>query len=220
MHKKKRRLPRLLIVGVILLALLSVSALAYLSASTSGLVNTFEPAKETDPGIKETVNDPLTVKENVYVDVGNPGYAVYVRAAIVVNWEENGIDASGNKTIITDTGRFHATAPVAGTDYTISLNTATDGPWFLGKDGFYYHKTMVNPNESTKALINSCQLEEGVDPPDGYHLDVKIVAQTIQALGTTDNDAHGKPVAVGTPAVEDAWKVVTVGSNNELIPTT
>ena len=202
MNAKKRRLPRLLIVGVILLAALSVSALAYLSASTVGLVNTFEPATETDPGILEGSDgntfDGIT-KEQVKVNVGNPGYAVYVRAAIVFNWE---MDGDGNE------NHFHATAPVAGTDYILSINA----DWFLGTDGFYYHKAMVNSGGTTEALINSCQLKDGAVVPGGYHLDVKIIAQTIQALGTTDAD--------DTPAVTAAWGVKVDSATKQLTDST
>ena len=210
MNKKHRRLPRLLIIGAVLLALLTANAFAILSAyNRSPPEHTFKPAEETDPSILEgsdgnTFNG--IMKEQVKVDVGDPGYAVYVRAAIVVNWEQNG-DENKN--------HFHATAPVAGTDYTISLNTGADDPWFLGTDGFYYHKAMVSSG-ATSNLIETCKVVSG-KAPDGYHLDVKIIAQTIQALGTTDAvDANGNP----TPAVEDAWKVVTVDNNLNLTPKT
>lgn len=212
-----RNIPRAVLVGILVAALLVTGALAYLSASGGTVSNTFSAAPDSEPTIDESFVD--NFKTDVKVDVGNPGYAVYVRAAIVVNWEQNGIDSDGNKTITSaNTGIYHATAPVAGTDYTISLNTAPDGPWFLGTDGFYYHKAMVS-SDATSNLIETCKVVSG-KAPDGYHLDVKIIAQTIQALGTTDNDANGDPVAVGIPAVEDAWKVVTVGSNNELVPKT
>lgn len=194
MKKILRRAPRMLLLGGILSALLAVSVLAYLSASTGSVTNTFTPAGETDPTIQETFED--NIKTNVAVNVGDPGYAVYVRAAIVVNWEK---DDSENT--------FLATAPVAGTDYTISLNTETDDPWFLVSGGFYYHKAMVHSGD-TKILINSCKLKDGVSAPEGYHLDVQIIAQTIQALGTTD---------VGdTPAVTDAWGITV--SNGQLVP--
>ena len=201
-----RRIPRAVLVGILVAALLITGALAYLSASGGTVSNTFSPASDPKPTINENFNG--TTKTNVAVNVGDPGYAVYVRAAIVVNWEKK--DSAGT---------YHATSPVAGTDYTISLNTAANDPWFLGDDGFYYHKAMVNSGETTADLINTCTVVAG-KAPTGYHLDVQIIAQTIQALGTTDNDANGDPVAVGIPAVEDAWKVVTVDDNLNLTPKT
>lgn len=206
MKKILQRMPRMLLVGVILLILLAGSALAYLFSSTrEGATSNFTPAKDSDPTINDT---------SFYVNVGDPSYAVYVRAVIVVNWEEDGKE-----------GTYHATAPVAGTDYTLTLNTSD---WFNGSDGFYYHKAMVDSNSTTAKLINSCTaITPGPDVYDengnletDYKLNVQLIAQTIQALGTTDNDVNGNPVAVGIPAVEDAWKVVTVDSNGSLIPIT
>lgn len=206
MNKKHRRLPRLLIIGAILLALLTASAFAILSAyNRSPPEHTFKPADEIDPSINETFDG--INKENVTVSVSNTKYAVYVRAAIVVNWEENGKDADGKKTVTsTDTGIFHATAPKLDTDYTLNLN---DTDWFKGSDGFYYHKAMVNSNGTTEALINSCQ--RVATAPTGYHLDVQIIAQTIQALGTTDAD--------DTPAVTNAWGIAVDSSGNLVEPT-
>ncbi len=196
MKKILQRMPRMLIAGIILLALLTISTLAILSAyNRSSPKHTFQPAPEADPTINDT---------SFYVNVGNPGYAVYVRAAIVVNWE----NASGN---------LHATAPKLGTDYTLNLNT-TD--WFEGSDGFYYHRAMVNSGGKTEKLIDTCAVVAGKAPAD-YHLDVQIIAQTIQALGTTDAvDANGNPVD-GTPAVTDAWGIGVDPTTKQLVsPTT
>ena len=44
-----------------------------------------------------------------------------------------------------------------------------------------------------------------VQCPEGYVLNVEIVAQVIQAIGTTDADTYDE----GTLAVVDAWKVNT-----------
>lgn len=194
MKKILRRVPRFLVIAAILLALLTVSALAYLSASGGLVKNIFTPAEPKDPSIEETFKD--NVKTNVKVNVGNPGYAVYVRAVIVATWES----ADG----------IHATAPVLGTDYTLDLNTDA---WFE-HGGFYYHKAMVNSNGSTAVLITECKLKDGATIPDDYHLSVKIVAQTIQALGTTD--VADEPYTDGIPAVQDAWGI-QVGADKKLI---
>ena len=204
-----RRVLRILIVAVCVITLLPISVKAYLSTSIGGVSNIFRPAVEKTPNSLEGNDgnpfDGIT-KEKVRVCVGATGYAVYVRAAVVVNWEENIEDTEGKKTIVADTGIFHADAPVAGEDYIINLNTESNDPWFLGADGFYYHKAMINSEGATADLINSCKVVTG-KVPDGYHLDVQIVAQTIQALGGTDED--------NTPAVTDAWKVVAVDSNSK-----
>lgn len=82
--------------------------------------------------------------------------------------------------------------------------------WFYNaNDGFYYLNAMVNSGE-TPNLINLCyQTQAG--PSDGYRLHIEVIAQTIQALGTTD--------VGGTPAVTDAWGIsVDEGTKNLIDP--
>ena len=171
---------------------------AYLSATTGPVVNTFTPDTAGQPTILETFEN--NVKSNVAVDIGTPGYAVYVRVAIVATWQKN--------------GAIHWEKPVGGTvddtdiDYVLDWN---DADWFYNpNDGFYYCKAMVNSGQDTAVLIKECyQKQKG---PDGYSLHVEIIAQTIQALGSTDDG--------DTPAVTDAWGV-GVGTDKKLIdPTT
>jgi len=198
MNHRKSPIFRITVILCAILALTAITVLAYLSTTTGSLVNIFKPANDPEVNINEVTTPAIkdgmiTEKSDVKVNVGNPGYAVYVRAVIVVNWEKNNTE-----------GTYHATKPVLDTDYTLNLN-AID--WFE-HNGFYYHKAMVafdGHTESTKetaALINSCSQIAGTAPP-GYHLDVQIIAQTIQALGTTDNDAANPNI----PAVTDAWKI-------------
>ena len=114
--KVRRRLP----VGAVLLILVAVlsmsigSVAAYLSTHTGAVNNTFLKDASTDPSVQEEF-DPTGKKSNVKVSVGDPGYAVYVRAAVVVTWK----DAGGN---------VLGTAPIAGTDYNLAYNS-TD--WVL-----------------------------------------------------------------------------------------
>lgn len=185
--KRKRILPVFLAV-LFVIAVTVATVYAYLKTSTPAVENSFGAAQDPEATITESF-DPNTEKKNVAVKVGDTGYSVYVRAAIVVTWK----DASGN---------VLATKPVAGTDYTISLN---DSEWFE-KDGFYYHKAAVESGDSTAVLINSCAPSDGKTPA-GYGLNVEIVAQTIQAAGKAD--------AGDIPAVTKAWKV-KVASNGKL----
>ena len=190
MNHSKPRLNRIIVIVCAIFALTSLTVLAYLSTTTGALNNLFNPAVGPNAGMEEDVDNPLTVKKDVLVNVGKPGYAVYVRAVIVVNWEKDGSN-----------GTYHATKPVLNTDYTLEIN---EGAWFK-QDEFYYHKAMVaydGSNEDTtktSVLIENCVQAVGANVPEGYHLNVEIVAQTIQALGTTD---------VGDiPAVTNAWGV-------------
>ncbi|MBR2310755.1 MAG: hypothetical protein IKA47_09530 [Oscillospiraceae bacterium] len=155
------------------------SVAAYLSIKTPPVENTFVAEAPTDPVIQETFTENTSLeKKNVSVDVGTPGYAVYVRAAVVVTWQD-------------DAGNVLSKAPVVGTDYSIQYNAAD---WFQ-YDGFWYCRTMINSGNSP-VLITTCQ---PLVSKDACHLNVEIVSQTIQALGTTDEG--------DIPAVTNAWGV-------------
>ena len=183
--KKRRRVFLILITVLFVLAVTLATVYAYLQTQTDATENSFSAATDPEITVTETFKD--NVKSNVAVKVGESPYSVYVRVAVVVTWKD------------AENGNVMAMAPVAGTDYTISLNT-TD--WFLHTDGYYYHKSPVAGGSSTSILINSCApIAEKV--PDGYKLNVEIVAQAIQSEGKTD---------VGDiPAVTDAWNVNVSG---------
>lgn len=188
-HERKQKKRRLSALSWILIcaALFGIGfggVAAYLSTQTPPVNNTFAAETAVQPTIQETMAD--NVKTNVSVNVGDPGYAVYVRAAVVITWQ----DADGN---------FLAEAPEASTadeekDYTIAYNTQD---WF-SYGGFWYCKTMVNSGNSP-VLIASCTPKA---EKSDYHLNVEIISQTIQALGTTDTG--------NTPVVTAAWGVQVI----------
>ena len=189
-----RKLSRILM-AVALAMVLTVAVYAYLSANSGSVNNTFTPDQAVDP---EVLSVDLS-STNIRVDVGNPGYSVYVRATIVATWEKK----QGDDTLV------YAMKPVLGTDYTLTLGTTG---WFF-HDGSYYHEDPVmydgaNPeSRKTEILIQSCA-QIGEPPEAGYELHVKIMAQTIQALGTTD---------IGNiPAVTDAWGIAVDSNTNKL----
>lgn len=183
-------------VTCLVVSLLTVTAFAFLSAFSGRDNAQFDAGEEIDPVINETFAD--NKKTNVTVDVGNPGYAVYVRAAIVATWQDG-------------TGGVHWQKPESGAsvednpDYVLNWNE-TD--WFYNEnDGYYYLKTMV-PSGETPVLIRECYPVKAA-PASGYQLNVNIIAQTVQAKGCTD--------ANDIPAVTDAWGV-GVNSNGTLKP--
>lgn len=190
--KRKRILPVILAV-LFVIAVTVATVYAYLKTKTPAVTNSF--AADVDPDITITESfDPNTEKKDVAVQVGKTGYSVYVRAAIVVTWKN------------AENGDVLATKPVAGVDYTIYLNIE-DGegepePWFLHTDGFYYHKAAVAGGDKTDVLIKTCKpVDERT--PAGYALNVEIIAQAIQAKGTTDITDDTSEI----PAVTDAWGV-------------
>lgn len=133
--------------------------LAWLSAATEPVVNTFTPAQVTTE-IQETVEN--GVKQNV--SVKNTGDVdAYIRAKIVVNWA----DVEGN---------LSAAVPVKDTDYTMTLDATN----WVEIDGYYYYKNTVAPRDLTGILIESCKPIEN-RAPDGYALQVTILADGIQS---------------------------------------
>lgn len=180
----------------LVMAIGTIAVFAYLSGKSGPVTNTLNADTDPSPAIVETFDG--TVKKDVKVNVGKNDYTVYVRAAIVVNW----VDANGN--VLAD-------APVSNLqnednyDYILDLNLATGNPaanqWSFGSpDGFYYYSSPVPSEGSTEVLIKSVKVNPDATVPEGYTLSVEIVAQTIQAIGTTDTG--------DTPAVVDAWGVI------------
>lgn len=196
-NQQKRTTPILpwVLMVIALLGMVTGGVVAYLSYSTPVVSNTFQADTDFNPIIEETMEN--NVKSEVAVSVSaEEDYAVYVRAAIVATWRRGSTEPEGQEILL-------AQAPVAGTDYAISLNLTETG-WFE-ENGFYYYRSMVNPGEQTDDLINSCA---PLVTKDGYVLNVEVMAQTIQALGTTDSGE--------IPAVTNAWGI-EVNSEKKLI---
>ena len=171
----------LLLVALVMILTAAIGGtIAYIVTSTTAVENTFTPAKvETE--INETFDG--TVKTNV--SVKNTGdVAAYIRAAIVVSWK-------------TAAGDTYAEAPVAGTDYTITLNTANG--WIELGD-YWYCKAPIAVGANTAVLIDRCELKSGVTPPEGYFLSVDVITSAIQA----------EP----TDAVTDSWGVTLDDNKN------
>lgn len=191
MERKNKRVTRfsvLIITLAVLVATIAVSVFAAYLRNSDEVKNTFKPADSVTPEIIEKFEEfDNTVKKDVYFEVGDTDYPVYVRAAIVITWQD-------------EDGIVYFSKPIQGTDYTIDLNT---DDWALKSDGFYYFKSSVASGGETSNLINSCTQIKAA-PVDGYTLSVEILVQTVQAVGSTDGE-NGAPV---TDAWEDAgWNV-------------
>ena len=171
----KRRMAVLAISLLLMVTIAITGTLAYLSTKTAPARNQFNPSHVTCE-VEETFDE--NVKSNV--SVKNTGDTdAYIRAAIVVNWQNAA-------------GEIYGASPVEGTDYTITF-----GPdWTKGNDGFYYYNASVAPKENTGNLIESCSPLGKA--PEGYGLNVTILASAIQSKGVKSDD---------TTAVQDAWGV-------------
>ena len=110
--------------------------------------------------------------------VGDIGYSVWVRAAVVVNWKD-------------DSGNILGRNTEEGTDYTFN----SDVGWFKAADGYYYYENAVESGGETNSLISG--FAAIADAPDGYSLSVDVSAEVIQCAGWTDED--------DTPTVTAVW---------------
>lgn len=175
---RKSRLSRKSLVVIAALALVFVAAIgttiAYLSTGTGEVTNTFIPGRVSCK-VNESFNG--STKSNVKIEnTGNTD--AYIRAAIVVNW----VDASGN---------VYGQAPGAN-DYSLSL-----GSGWTQSGGYYYWTSPVAPGAETGVLISSAAPVADA-APDGYTLQVTVLASAVQSNPTS--------------AVQDAWGFVP-GSN-------
>lgn len=162
-----------LILSLCLIFALAVgTTVALLVAHTNAVTNTFTAAES-----KITIDENVENGEKSSIQVKNIGTATsYVRVKLVCNWVDKDKNVSATP----------APAPVI-----------TNSDWFV-KDGIYYYKMPVAPNDQTSNLLNGNPIEQPEGAPEGYHLEVTVLAESIQAAPDT--------------AVKDAWKVVEVDS--------
>lgn len=176
--KLRIRSLRVLLPALLILSAITVSVFALFLKSTPETKNTFTAAVSVNPEITELFEENL--KEDVCVRITDKGYPVYVRCAVVVNWKD-------------ENGYVHIEKPVENTDYILEAGTN----WTKMDDGFYYYNYPIQTGETTP-LIVKCE-PVGNSPDTAYKLSVNIISQTIQAVGSTDEN--------NTPAHIDAWGV-------------
>lgn len=168
-----------LILSLCLIFALAVgTTFALLKASTAPVENTFTAAKSgTD------IVEKLDGSQKTSIAVKNTGTAVsYVRVKLVMNW----VDENGN---------------VSAEPVNITPSITAD--WFE-QDGIYYYKMPVAAKGETTNLLQTPITQDAA--PVGYHLEVTVLAESIQAAPST--------------AVQQSWGV-GVDSNGYLTqPTT
>ena len=181
-----KRIAPLLIVLAVLMVVVAVAAptiARYIINANSDIDDggDYTPAESGDPSF--SLGDEVNKMENVRIAVEDKGYPVYVRVAIIITWQN-------------EDGDVLFPQPIKDEDYTIDINESS----WKSVGGFYYFTSPLVSGE-TDVLINSCALIEGgdADLPDGYVLNVEIIAQTVQAIGSTDNG--------NVPAWRDAWGI-------------
>lgn len=166
-----------LILSLCLIFALAVgTTFALLKASTAPVENTFTAAKSgTD------IVEKLDGSQKKSIVVQNTGTAVsYVRVKLVMNW----VDENGN---------------VSAEPVNITPSITDD--WFE-QGGIYYYKTPVAAKGETTNLLKT-PITQGT-APEGYHLEVTVLAESIQAAPSK--------------AVEGAWTAVKVDGDGNLTP--
>lgn len=179
----KHRILCYLLIAVVVIAVITASVYAIFLRNSDTVKNTFTPAVSKIPDIQESFDG--TTKKDVKIEVGKTEYPVYVRAALVFNWQEKD---NSNEVV-------YFSQPTKD-DYLLKIN---ESKWELKSDGYYYYSDPVPSNGVTDALILECEPVNPA-PDEKYTLSVKVLAQTIQAVGRTDDDSK--------LAVEDAWSIV------------
>ena len=162
-----------LILSLCLIFALAVgTTFALLKANTEPVTNTFTAAKSGTDIVEE-----LDGNQKKSIAVKNTGTAVsYVRVKLVMNW----VDESGNV----------SAEPV-------NITPSITDNWFE-QGGIYYYKMPVAANGETTNLLQT-PITQGT-APEGYHLEVTVLAESIQAAPSK--------------AVEGAWTAVKVVDGN------
>lgn len=174
----------IVIVAAIMLIFFAVgTSIAYFTSSPPPLENTLDPANISIEVLEDNRTD--GIQSNVKV-LNTSDVSVFIRAYVIYNFvSENG------------SGSVLGVSPIEDQDYVTDY--ASKG-WIKGSDGFWYYETAVDPNALTEPLIELCKPK--LFAPDGYKLNVRVVANAIQANPTT--------------AVEDAFHVTY--SDGKIIP--
>ena len=168
-----------LILSLCLIFALAVgTTVALLKANTTPVTNTFAAAKSE---IK--INENVENGEKSSIIVQNTGTATsYVRVKLVMNW-------------VSKDGKTISAAPV-------NIDVKYDTTKWFEQGGIYYYKTPVAPGNTTDNLLQKDKpITEPTDKPEGYHLEVTVLAESIQAAPST--------------AVTESWGV-NVNSNGYL----
>lgn len=176
-----------LILSLCLIFALAVgTTVALLKANTAPVTNTFTAAK-SDIKINENVEN----GKKSSIQVENIGTATsYVRVKLVMNW-------------VSDDGKTVSATPV-------NISVDYDKTNWFEQDGIYYYKTPVapvgeKPNNVTSNLLKT-PIEQPEGAPDGYHLEVAVLAESIQAAPSK--------------AVTDSWRVGVDNNGYLTQPTT
>ena len=180
-RKPKRSIkPFLIAFCVCILACAAVSgSLAWLTSTPEHVVNSFIPGAVTIQ-----VDEKFDGSTKSDVRIKNTGNVpAYIRVALVPAW----VDDEGNIAAKPASLKLNDDCNIAwGED-----GNGYEADWFIGSDGFYYCKTVIEPGKSTPILIKSCTVKDGEHE---YDFELQVIASAVQSLPTS--------------TVETVWPVV------------
>ena len=180
-RKPKRSIkPFLIAFCVCILACAAISgSLAWLTSTPEQVVNSFTPGVVTiqvDEKFDSTTKSDVSIK-----NTGN--VPAYIRVALVPAW----VDDEGNIAAKPASLKLNDDCNIAwGKD-----GSGYEADWFIGSDGFYYCKTVIEPGASTPILIKSCTVK---GEEHEYDFELQVIASAVQSLPTS--------------TVEKVWPVV------------
>ena len=186
----KGKLKITLVVVFAILATIAVTvggSLAFIADTTDRADNNFELEQITNEIIQEKSGNTLT---SVSVKNTSETKASYIRAMLIVNWNE--LDVNGELT-----NAIYGMAPIEGTDYSLTYNTSDWVEYPVGS-GIYYYNDDVASGDTTEPFITNFKQISTENQPDGYGLSVEVIVQSIQATGLDSK---------GNKPVELAWDV-------------
>ena len=165
--------------------------LAWLSTHTNAVTNTFTMG-DVKPQVSENFDD-KTVKKDVRV--GNQGnVAAYIRVALVPTWEdgEGNVKAASLKDLDIKWGEGSGS------------ETDSENGWIKIGEYYYYQSPVPGMVDDKMSYTNFLIKEAKVtgDEPEGYHMNLQIIADSIQAAPET--------------AVETTWGVTV--TNGKITP--
>lgn len=169
-------------------ALIAGGTIAYFIAQPVKAVNTFTKGTISCEIVENFDN---SVKKDVRVH--NTGSAeAFIRVKLVPSWENEAGEAVAKSASLNDLN--------------ITWNSSKAADWIDGKDGYYYFKSKVSPDDHDSENFNDCTSilidKATVNNANGFKMNLNVLAEAIQS-GPDD-------------AVKSAWKVVKVGSDGKL----
>lgn len=171
-RKPKRSIkPFLIAFCVCILACAAVSgSLAWLISAPGPVVNEFTPGVVT---IQVDEKFDGSTKSNVRIkNTGN--VPAYIRVALIPAW----VDDEGNIAAKPASLKLNDDCNIAWG----KVGNGYEDDWFIGSDGFYYCKTVIEPDGSTPILIKSCTVKDGEHK---YDFELQIIASAVQSLPTS-----------------------------------